>query len=247
MFSSFHDRFGVPGVISVIALVFAMAGGAVAADNLASSAGDAKATASAKAKKGPRGPKGPKGDTGPAGPQGTAGPAGAKGDTGAKGADGAAGSAGAKGATGATGAAGATGPTGFSGFTETLPSGKTETGTWSANSGAAGNVFTPITFPIPLSAAAVPLTDHRVVPVGGPLPPVGCTGGSVQNPKADPGFLCIYAGALTNASPLITGGVIAPTVFPPGSDPVPVASGAVMGVTFTGAGFAYGTYAVTAP
>jgi len=82
MFSTLRTRFGIPGVISVIALVFAMIGGAYAANN---SASDGKATASAKAKKGPRGPKGPKGDTGPAGP---AGPQGAKGDTGATGSNG---------------------------------------------------------------------------------------------------------------------------------------------------------------
>jgi hypothetical protein len=76
---SLRNRFGIPGVISVIALVFAMLGGAYAASN---SSGGGKATASAKAKRGPRGPKGA---TGPAGPQGSAG---AKGDAGAAGKDG---------------------------------------------------------------------------------------------------------------------------------------------------------------
>jgi hypothetical protein len=89
MFSTLRTRFGIPGVISVMALVFAMFGGAYAASN---SSGGGKATASAKAKKGPRGPKGA---TGPAGPQGPAGPAGAKGDTGAAGSNGAPGSSGA--------------------------------------------------------------------------------------------------------------------------------------------------------
>jgi hypothetical protein len=88
MFSTLRNRFGIPGVISVIALVFAMFGGAYAASN---SSGGGKATASAKAKKGPKGPKGAKGDTGaqgPAGPVGPAGPAGAKGDAGGAGAPG---------------------------------------------------------------------------------------------------------------------------------------------------------------
>ena len=48
MFSTLRNRFGIPGVISVIALVFAMFGGAYAASN---SSGGGKATASAKAKK----------------------------------------------------------------------------------------------------------------------------------------------------------------------------------------------------
>lgn len=104
MFSTLRTRFGIPGVISVIALVFAMIGGAYAASN----SGDGKgATASAKkSSKGPRGPRGPKGATGAAGPAGPAGPAGAKGDAGAAGATGPQGAAGPKGTEGAKGAAG---------------------------------------------------------------------------------------------------------------------------------------------
>ncbi len=90
---SLRNRFGIPGVISVIALVFAMLGGAYAASNN----GGGKATASAKAKKGPRGPKGA---TGPAGPAGAQGPAGANGKDGSNGSNG---SDGPKGATGASG------------------------------------------------------------------------------------------------------------------------------------------------
>jgi hypothetical protein len=86
MLSPRNNRFGIPGVISVIALVFAMFGGAYAASN---DSGAGNATASAK--KGPPGPRGKQGKpgkagaTGPAGPQG---PAGAKGDTGAAGSNG---------------------------------------------------------------------------------------------------------------------------------------------------------------
>ena len=72
MFSTLRNRFGIPGVISVIALVFAMFGGAYAASN---SSGGGKATASAKAKQGPRGKTG---KTGPAGPAGPAGPVGTR-------------------------------------------------------------------------------------------------------------------------------------------------------------------------
>jgi hypothetical protein len=94
MFSTLRTRFGIPGVISVMALVFAMFGGAYAASN---SSDGGKATASVKAKKGPRGPKGPKGDPGPAGPQG---PAGANGKDGVNGSNGSNGSNGAPGAAG---------------------------------------------------------------------------------------------------------------------------------------------------
>jgi hypothetical protein len=105
MLSPLRNRFGIPGVISVIALVFAMLGGAYAASN----SGDGGATASAKAKKGPRGPRGktgPAGPAGPAGPQGPAGANGAKGDKGDAGSPGAQGDAGAPGANGAPGAPG---------------------------------------------------------------------------------------------------------------------------------------------
>jgi hypothetical protein len=82
MFAVFRSKFGIPGVISVMALVFAMIGGAYAA----SSDGGGEATASAKkgkqGKPGKRGPTGATGATGPAGPQGAAG---AKGDDGANG------------------------------------------------------------------------------------------------------------------------------------------------------------------
>ncbi|HEY0390452.1 MAG TPA: hypothetical protein VGC63_01950 [Solirubrobacterales bacterium] len=97
MFSTLRNRFGIPGVISVIALVFAMFGGAYAASN---SSGGGKATASAKAKKGPRGPKGATGPAGPVGPAGPQGAAGAKGDAGANGSNGTNGSPGSPGAPG---------------------------------------------------------------------------------------------------------------------------------------------------
>jgi len=173
MFSPLRNRFGIPGVISVIALVFAMFGGAYAATN-----SGGKATSSAKAKKGPRGPRGPKGDTGPVGP---AGPAGPKGDTGANGSNGSPGADG-KSVTGVPIAAGgACGPgvTGFAytlngvttnvcngkngtngqtGFTSTLPPGKTETGAWALGEIVAGEggalpeaVRVPISFTIPLA------------------------------------------------------------------------------------------------
>jgi len=176
---SLRNRFGIPGVISVIALVFAMLGGAYAAND--SSSGDSKASASAKAKKGPRGPRGPKGPAGPAGPQGPAGPAGAKGDTGAPGANGANGKDGTsvantvepKGANCADGGtklvgtvttyvcngkAGNAGPEG-SPWTlgGTLPPKAMETGTWAIHGEypAFGPVVAPISFTIPLSEADV--------------------------------------------------------------------------------------------
>jgi len=186
MFSTLRTRFGIPGVISVIALVFAMFGGAYAASN---SASGGKATASAKAKRGPRGPKGPKGDTGPAGPAGPAGPQGQKGDAGAAGSNGAPGAPGESVtqavATSAEcgGVAGGVkytlssvttkicnGKNGTSGFTKTLPGGETETGAWSFGSMPAvpNSIWRQsISFNIPL---AQPITSSgcQTVETGAP-------------------------------------------------------------------------------
>ena len=181
MFSTLRTRFGIPGVISVMALVFALIGGAYAAQ----SQDGGKATASAKAKKGPRGPKGPKGDTGPAGPAGPTGAAGAqgpKGDAGAKGDNGEPGEPGTPGtpgksaeATSFTGSktvgsvtcteggvevksakpttAVCNGAKGQTGFTKTLPPGATETGAWTISESSSGSLVTsaPISFSIPLA------------------------------------------------------------------------------------------------
>lgn len=194
MFSTLRNRFGIPGVISVIALVFAMFGGAYAASN---SSGGGKATASAKAKKGPRGPKGATGPAGPAGAQGPAGPAGAKGDAGAPGSAGTAGAAGATGATGAKGATGATGPTGFSGFTATLPVGSTETGTFGFFAPELFNTaYAPISFNIPLASSLAEADVHYSTEADfGDF----CTG-TVEQPTAPSGELCVYESFTNNAT-----------------------------------------------
>jgi Collagen triple helix repeat (20 copies) len=111
MLSPLRNRFGIPGVISVIALVFAMLGGAYAATRSDSG----KATASAKAKRGPRGPKGPAGPAGPAGPVGPVGPAGAQGAAGADGKEGPQGKQGIQGVPGTPGSPGAPGAPGDDG------------------------------------------------------------------------------------------------------------------------------------
>jgi hypothetical protein len=211
MFSTLRTRFGIPGVISVIALVFAMFGGAYAASN---SSGGGKATASAKAKKGPRGPKGatgPAGPAGPAGPQGAAGPAGPKGDTGAAGGNGTSvnntpeskgvnckeggtkfvGTATTYACNGEKGKEGSPWPGGG-----TLPGGQTETGAWSLGITPPGTtlpVKTAISFPIRLSSSLSATQVHYVK--AGETAPSGCTGGTVSAPSAEPGNLCVYEGA----------------------------------------------------
>jgi collagen triple helix repeat protein len=305
MLSLLRNRLGIPGVISVIALVFAMLGGAYAASN----SGGGKATASAKAQKGPRGPRGARGPAGPAGPAGLQGAAGAKGADGAAGLDGEDGKDGKNGTNGVNGTNGTSvANTEFSGVEGpcqeggsklvgsattyacngkkglqgdegspwtlggTLPPGKTETGAWAmgpvpkvsceiegeteegeAIEGectakpeekvTAGNpLIAPISFPIPLAAELSEANTHYIGPGG--TPPAGCTGGSVEEPKADPGHLCVYA--LEEAA--IGFMAIAPAGDLSFSNSNGSKAGVVVAGIFWGEGArARGTWAVTAP
>jgi len=210
---SLRNRFGIPGVISVIALVFAMLGGAYAAND--SSSGDSKASASA-VKKGPRGPRGPKGPAGPAGPQGPAGlagPAGAKGDAGAQGPEGKQGPQGPQGATGATGAKGDKGDPWTVG--NILPSEATETGVWifaiqPGPTRAHVGLSFPIQLGVPLGASEVHYinSDDEEIIVGGEgLEGVTSTAclGTVAAPTAEPGNLCVYTGTLSPGVTMYSG------------------------------------------
>jgi Collagen triple helix repeat (20 copies) len=94
--STLRTRFGIPGIISTIALVFAMTGGAFAAKYLITSPSQIKPSVLKKL-------KGPQGATGAAGAQGPAGAAGAPGEKGANGTNGTNGAPGAKGADGTNG------------------------------------------------------------------------------------------------------------------------------------------------
>ena len=204
MFSTLRNRFGIPGVISVIALVFAMIGGAYAANHNSG----AKATASA-GKRGPRGPKGATGPAGPAGPAGAQGAAGAKGNDGAPGLNGATGPTGAAGATGATGKQGlqglqgATGPTGPEGAPwtagGTLPSGESESGHWALYVPAKEvkeveqseennqRAYSAVSFTIPYPGNTPPEFNF----VQNDASTEACPG-TAANPTAAPGNLCLY-------------------------------------------------------
>jgi collagen triple helix repeat protein len=220
MFSPLRNRFGIPGVISVIALVFAMIGGAYAAS---SGGGDATASAKKKlAKKGPRGPRGPRGPAGPAGPQGPAGAPGAKGDKGDAGANGSNGAAGksvtvtsvdpgelecnslggaivkqegaSSGVEVCNGEDGANGQDGANGepWTAggTLPDGATQTGSWSWT-GPTTDAAYPTALPFAISLPA-PLPEANVHFSTEANFSDTCTG-TVANPTAPKAHLCVYA------------------------------------------------------
>ena len=228
MLSPLRNRFGIPGVISVIALVFAMLGGAYAASN----DGGSGASASAKAKKGPRGPRGPKGPAGAQGPAGPAGPQGPAGTDGKNGAPGPAGAAG-KSVVASPASCGGLGGTEFevegSGNPETVcngedgedgdpwvlgtaPEGALMKGTWGIQQyTAAGveNIPVPISTAVPLDMTKVPggVLFTLYVPPGGPDPtdPDGagpeegkCPGAPTAPVAKDPQFVCFYASEAQN-------------------------------------------------
>jgi hypothetical protein len=190
MLNRFRDRFGTAGlIVAVVALVAALAGTAIAAGGLtAKEKKEVKKIAKRFQGKGPIGPQGP---VGPVGPQG------AKGDVGPK---------------GATGAQGPIGPEGPAGPTETtLPPGKTSTGYWSFNgvgrtevekagggSTTVGTNFALATISFPLRVIGVEefvYSENWILP--GETTPE-CPG-SVEEPEAEPGEVCVYVKEIENA------------------------------------------------
>jgi hypothetical protein len=171
-------------IVSIIALVVACTGTAVAVQSKITSAQIKDGTIKLKDLS-PAARKALLSDIGPAGPQGATGATGAKGATGTKG------------ATGATGATGQAGTSIFDGGS--IPSGKTITGAWGGRyiasiAGMQQNSYLlSVSFPLP---APVALVDSNVQFGANTAGPVGdadptCTG-SVASPTAPSGKVCIY-------------------------------------------------------
>lgn len=205
-----EEPFGKAGlIVAVIALVLALTGAAFAATGLN---GKQKKEVEKIAKKFAGKPGAP----GANGTNGTNGAPGAKGDPGAAGSNGVSpvgtefagtkeghcseGGVEFKGATTTFACNGKKGTNGTNGkegspWTElgVLPPGQAEQGTWGVNqlakeTGTAG-VNAPISFPIPLAA---PLDEEHVQII--PEESEGTEGceGTVSNPVAEPGYLCVY-------------------------------------------------------
>jgi hypothetical protein len=196
-----REPFGKAGLtVAVIALVFAMLGGAYAATGL-NSKQKKEVKSIAKSFQG----------SGPAGAQG---PAGAKGDNGSNGAQGPKGDTGAVGPQGPQGKQGIQGPPGKdgeTGFTKTLPPGGTETGVWFVGPNDPQPSMSSLSFNIPLAEAPEELhfvnlekEEETPTPIGEGIvpvtPPVNCLG-SAEEPKALPGHVCVYLGAELQGEP----------------------------------------------
>ena len=259
----FKEPFGKAGLtVAILALVLAMVGGAYAAGGL-NPVQKKQVTKIAKKYAGKPGKPGAPGATGPAGANGTNGKDGAEGPPGTNGKNGTNGKSVNVGTPSNTECAegGATveqegtpaskkaicnGSPWTAGGT--LPSEATETGAWGytfITGEAEATQLVPISFSIPLSQE---LSGSQVHYVGaGETAPSGCTGGTVAEPKADPGNLCVYAAQLGGLEVL---------QVPPGAVTKPTGEIGAAGAAKSGAvllfappvkqKFGQGTWAVTA-
>jgi hypothetical protein len=194
MIKFLKKRLSYANVAMTLALVFAMTGGAYAASKYVITSTkqiSPKVLKSLKGSNGKSGANGATGAAGAAGPAGATGPGGPQGPAGAAGTNGTNGTNGEKGKDGKDGKEGKEGALGTAGTT--LPKGATETGQWVITQWhkAAGEfVAEAISFPIPL---AQELDVPHVHLVGANVTgTAGCAGGSVTEPKAESGNLCVY-------------------------------------------------------
>jgi hypothetical protein len=150
----------------------------------------------------------------PAGPTGPTGPRGATGATGAAGSNGTNGANGTNGTNGANGATGPTGPAGGSGretAAGTLAPGKSEKGAWGASlnvatGGLQQEATTGFSFAIPLDekqSLKLKVRYLNETEVLNPTEHLECVG-NVQEPVAEPAWLCVYQGATAEFGSLST-------------------------------------------
>ena len=260
MFQTIRKHLSYANVAATMALVFALTGGAFAATSQSGGGGSSGAKAAASvtplahaakkkkaAPKGIPGPRGPKGETGapgatgPTGGAGPAGPAGAKGETGPAGS----GTQGEKGVQGEKGLQGEKGEPGETGFTETLPSGKTETGQFSEERKITEKEFwlVPISFSIPLKTGVTP----HYVKEGENSLPAGCLG-SVVKPEAEAGNLCVFVKKEEGTTLLsfLDAGTESTTLTGPTGEMIHIKAEPVENSGFPEPSVVYGTWAVTA-
>ncbi len=273
MISRIRKRLTYTNVLMTLALIFAMSGSAYAASKYVITSTKQISPKVLKTLKGANGA------AGPTGPQGSAGTAAVKGEAGANGTNGTNGESVTMaelkpGATCEDGGAEfkvATSKThacnGTTGYTKNLPSGKTETGAWTVTASNESHSISAISFAIPLAKTLGATEVHYVnengteevafteKPLEFKLQPTASCPGTVAEPAATPGNLCIYQRHAEGARDIsgFTEAIIRP------ANAAPEGPGALTpGAATTGAlislikeeekpVFAYGTWAVAAP
>ena len=200
-----------PRLAIVVAIVIAVSVAGVSGAREGSAGRSDEAVAAQK--RGKRGPQGPRGPRGPIGPTG------------------------ATGATGPQGVVGATGARGPAGTTPAaLPSGETLRGGFGGsveNSFGAGLVSADVTYSVPLSFNPTLRIVQR-----NDSPPSQCPG-TVSNPQAAGGNLCVFVGVANNV-----GAVQGYAMVDGGTN---FQFGAVLHASGSGGVDISGTWAVTAP
>jgi uncharacterized low-complexity protein len=198
-----RKRFTYANVASTLALVFAMTGGAYAADKVLITSTKQISPKVLTALKGKNGKNGTNGAQGPAGATGSTGPAGTPGTNGTNGTNGKEGKEGKKGEEGSPWPGGGT-----------LAPEATETGVWGVTgegglglgkSEGEGFQYVPISFPIPLPAALPETNTHYVTieEITNSTAPAACKG-TAEKPTATPGNLCVYENAIHGAGKINT-------------------------------------------
>ncbi|HTA15367.1 MAG TPA: hypothetical protein VK781_10980 [Solirubrobacteraceae bacterium] len=208
MFSTLRSRLTYANLTVTLALVFAMTGGAYAAGKILITSTKQIKPSVLHQLQGKAGSKGPAGLQGPAGPQGPAGAAGSKGETGAPGTSGKDGLQGEEGPQGKEGKEGKEGSPWTAGGT--LPSGRTETGTWAVErSSFVGNEgqTVPISFTLPVGLASNEVGTAVYVKKTEVGTPTGGCEGTIEHPTAPRGTLCVYVEEEENVG-LVLGGLI---------------------------------------
>lgn len=247
MSSFIKTRLGVPGVLSIIAVVLAMTGAAWAAKGVIITKLSQIKPSVQKQLQGKTGPQGPAGAAGAKGDQGPKGDQGAQGKEGPQGAPGKDGEEGPEGAEGSPWTAGGT-----------LPVESTETGAWSfgaipeaALPGGSG-LRIPLSFPIQLAASLGEGNVHFINSSGKEVVlnasfeieeienPPNCQG-SASEPKAASGHLCVYTQFLFHATG-ISSNIIDPGV---GASGASVAGAVIRFISLEANATGVGTWAVT--
>ena len=274
----FRKHFNATTIVAIVALVFAMTGGAYAAKHYLitnTKQISPKVLKQLKGKNGKNGANGAAGANGKDGAQGLPGKDGTNGTNGANGANGV--SVASKEVTTKEAACAKQGGVELTAAENkkttlcngkegspwtaggTLPSGKTETGTWFGVSSATKLVRFAISFPIPLESP-IPktiATVHIITFKGFKenKVPAGCSGGTPTKPKAAAGNFCLFEGELSEEEPLEEDplaqepGVGKAVVVNPGNNGSEIGTAGVAVELFATAENALygGTWAVTAP